>query len=63
MSINHARALVVLKKYLPPVKYNFIKNFEKDNQKPTINNNVKNIKYSNKICNEKMCPIWIRKNF
>lgn len=64
MTLNHTRSLVVLKKYLPPVKYNFInKNIEKDNDKKPLINNEKNIKYSKKICNEKICPIWIRKNF
>lgn len=62
--MNHSRVLIVLKKYLPPVKYNFInKNIEKDNEKLLNKNFEKNIKYSKKICNEKICPIWIRKNF
>jgi hypothetical protein len=62
MSLNHARALVVLKKYLPPVKYSFINNnIEKDNEKQVIKNDQ--IKYSKKNYNEKLCPIWIRKNF
>ena len=54
MTLNHCRSLVVLKKYLPPIKYNFvIRNIKKDNEKKIIN-----IKYE-----EKFCPIWISKNF
>jgi hypothetical protein len=64
MNVNHVRALVVFKKYLPPIKYNFInKSIEKDNEKKLINNNaINNIKYTKKY-EEKFCPFWISKNF
>ena len=62
--MNHSRALVVLKKYLPSVKYNFInKNIEKDNEKLLNKNFEQNMKYTKKNSVQKICPIWIRKNF